>query len=111
MSALVVNVVLPQTSWRTMFYLASLPALLLGLGQRQLLWYKDSLAHSILTFSGDGESRKLPCTLQLLCRVSRDLVQNLTHAKEKTDCLPSCRAVNHSREPALAVVQGPHNRS
>lgn len=32
-SALVVNVVLPATSWRTMFYLASLPALLLGLGK------------------------------------------------------------------------------
>ena len=31
--ALVVNVVLPATSWRTMFYLASLPALLLGLGK------------------------------------------------------------------------------
>ena len=46
-SALVVNVVLPQTSWRTMFYLASLPALLLGLGERQLCLYKDSLAHSL----------------------------------------------------------------
>ena len=46
-SALVVNVVLPQTSWRTMFYLASLPALLLGLGERQLCLYKDPLAHSL----------------------------------------------------------------
>ena len=35
-SALVVNVVLPATSWRTMFYLASLPALLLGLGKQPL---------------------------------------------------------------------------
>ena len=33
-SALTVNVVLPATSWRTMFYLASLPALLLGLGEQ-----------------------------------------------------------------------------
>ncbi len=33
-SALVVNVVLPATSWRTMFCLASLPALLLGLGEQ-----------------------------------------------------------------------------
>ena len=31
-SALIVNVVLPATSWRTMFYLAGLPAILLGLG-------------------------------------------------------------------------------
>ena len=31
-SALIVNFVLPATSWRTMFYLAGLPAILLGLG-------------------------------------------------------------------------------
>ena len=31
-AALVVNVVLPATSWRTMFYLAALPGLLLALG-------------------------------------------------------------------------------
>ena len=33
-SALTVNVVLSSSSWRTMFYLASLPALLLGLGKQ-----------------------------------------------------------------------------
>lgn len=35
-SALLVNVILPATSWRTMFYLASLPALLLGLGEHSV---------------------------------------------------------------------------
>ena len=32
LAALVVNVALPATSWRTMFYLASIPAALLALG-------------------------------------------------------------------------------
>ena len=31
-AALVVNVVIPATSWRTMFYLASIPPILLALG-------------------------------------------------------------------------------
>jgi MFS family permease len=31
-AALVVNVVLPATSWRSMFYLATIPGLLLALG-------------------------------------------------------------------------------
>lgn len=31
-AALVVNVVIPATSWRTMFYLASIPPILLAVG-------------------------------------------------------------------------------
>jgi MFS family permease len=31
-AALVVNVVIPATSWRTMFYLATIPGFLLALG-------------------------------------------------------------------------------
>ncbi len=37
LAALVVNVVLPATSWRSMFWLAAAPAALLGLGERGLL--------------------------------------------------------------------------
>lgn len=33
LAALVVNCVLPPTSWRTMFWLATLPAALLALGE------------------------------------------------------------------------------
>lgn len=32
LGALLVNVVLPSTAWRTMFYLSAIPAVLLGLG-------------------------------------------------------------------------------
>jgi MFS family permease len=42
-AALVVNVVIPATSWRTMFYLASLPPLLLALGG----WTRFHLIHPL----------------------------------------------------------------
>ena len=60
-SALVVNVILPATSWRTMFYLASLPALLLGLGKQ--------LSSQFLGLHGVHAPRRLHChSFVIQCR-------------------------------------------
>ena len=39
LAALVINVALPASSWRTMFAVASIPAALLGLGEELGSWY------------------------------------------------------------------------
>ena len=43
-------------------------------------------------------------------RVSREAVLEQGLAEQDMQCSQLCRAVDHSREPALAVVQGPHDR-
>ncbi len=78
-AALVVNVVIPATSWRTMFYLASIPPILLALGEHVSplfsllthlhvlsalcwIWWRKSLLQMIIKLCQEYGVHVKPCT-------------------------------------------------